>query len=308
MAEGLVKPPGRLNFNEISESSAVAAQPLGARFDKTFKLLRKLRINPDSIYGHTIVGKGYRGVFDCLFYRRKRINYITLLHYVCEKGKTEVLKELLQQKCDLEIRGCGKDKYCASSSTPLHIAACFGQDECLKLLIEAGADVNCKNGVQDTPLQVAGAHNRSNCLKQLIAHGANIDAQITWGYFLGTTVFHAAAGRGYLASLKELIQLRGDVNANDKYNETPLHWAARFGQLDSLKELIKHNADVNAQDQWNETPLHVAAREGELKCLKTLMKAGADPKIKNIDGETVMDVANSTKQTGCAKYLRTVMS
>lgn len=108
------------------------------------------------IYGHTICDMGWNQ---------------TLLHYCAKEGNADVLKELLNQNCDLHWKTFSDGK------TPLHIAAGCGKLECLKLLVDAGADVNCLDKETSTPLHIAAAKNRIFCLKELILHTANINAK-----------------------------------------------------------------------------------------------------------------------------------
>ncbi|KAG5522420.1 hypothetical protein RHGRI_034561 [Rhododendron griersonianum] len=53
------------------------------------------------------------------------------------------------------------------------------------------------------------------------------------------------------------------VHARDYDNRTPLHVASLHGWIDVAKCLIQHGADVNAQDRWKNTPL--ADAEGAKK-------------------------------------------
>lgn len=53
------------------------------------------------------------------------------------------------------------------------------------------------------------------------------------------------------------------VHARDYDNRTPLHVASLHGWIEVAKCLIHHGADVNAQDRWNNTPL--ADAEGAKK-------------------------------------------
>ena len=72
------------------------------------------------------------------------------LQYATRQGNTEVVNALLQHGADLNQMGEVKDPH------TLTIAAMKGHVDCLKLLVEAGAEVNvCKDGNGETALYYA---------------------------------------------------------------------------------------------------------------------------------------------------------
>ncbi len=56
--------------------------------------------------------------------------------------------------------------------TPLHIAACWGNIGAIKLLIEAGADINKKGETGFTPLHCAAEQGHPNAVRYLLLVGA----------------------------------------------------------------------------------------------------------------------------------------
>lgn len=71
---------------------------------------------------------------------------------------------------------------------------------------------------------------------------------------------------------KLLVEDRTLVQARDYDNRTPLHVAALHGWIDVAKCLIEYGADVNAQDRWRNTPLadaEGAKKYGMIELLKT---------------------------------------
>ncbi|KAK6931274.1 Serine-threonine/tyrosine-protein kinase, catalytic domain [Dillenia turbinata] len=67
-----------------------------------------------------------------------------------------------------------------------------------------------------------------------------------------------------VASVRKLLEEdRSLVQARDYDNRTPLHVASLHGWVDVAKCLIDYGADVNAQDRWKNTPL--ADAEGAKK-------------------------------------------
>ncbi|MBA0563370.1 hypothetical protein Golob_008351, partial [Gossypium lobatum] len=66
------------------------------------------------------------------------------------------------------------------------------------------------------------------------------------------------------AAVRKLLEEdRSLVQARDYDNRTPLHVASLHGWIDVAKCLIDYGADVNAQDRWKNTPL--ADAEGAKK-------------------------------------------
>ena len=73
------------------------------------------------------------------------------------------------------------------------------------------------------------------------------------------TDLHTAAQEGDVKLVEELIAKGADVNAKDKYGETPLHSALKKAQSEMVQLLIAKGADVNAKDKYGATPLFEAA-------------------------------------------------
>ncbi|XP_059317296.1 serine/threonine-protein kinase VIK isoform X1 [Lycium ferocissimum] len=74
-------------------------------------------------------------------------------------------------------------------------------------------------------------------------------------------------------AVKKLLEEdRTLVQARDYDNRTPLHVAALHGWIDVAKCLIEYGADVNAQDRWRNTPLadaEGAKKHGMIELLNT---------------------------------------
>ncbi|KAJ4972619.1 hypothetical protein NE237_005793 [Protea cynaroides] len=75
------------------------------------------------------------------------------------------------------------------------------------------------------------------------------------------------------AAVRKLLEEdRSLVQARDYDNRTPLHVASLHGWIDIAKSLLEYGADVNAQDRWKNTPL--ADAEGAKKySMVTLLKS-----------------------------------
>jgi ankyrin repeat protein len=78
----------------------------------------------------------------------------------------------------------------------------------LKMVIEAGADVNIKNEKGETALMHAAWRGSTNAAKILIDAGANINACSDEGQ----TALIYASGYGHSAIVQMLIDIGADVN------------------------------------------------------------------------------------------------
>lgn len=62
-----------------------------------------------------------------------------------------------------DVRTCGE--------TPLHRAAAFGDEEAIKMLIDAGAKIDAKDAHGDSPLSWASWHLRPDAILRLLLYG-----------------------------------------------------------------------------------------------------------------------------------------
>jgi len=74
-----------------------------------------------------------------------------------------------------------------------------------------------------------------------------------------------------------------------------LHAAAHRGDVDKIGQLIASKADVNARDPYGRTPLHVATYARRVDAIHALMRGGANPDLlerDRYDAVTIAAVAN----------------
>ena len=84
----------------------------------------------------------------------------TPLHWAADAGKVEAVKVLVEAGGDVEA----KDE---DGGTPLHGAAEAGKVEAVKGLVEAGGDVEAKNKDGETPRDLAKKKHIRNLLDRL---------------------------------------------------------------------------------------------------------------------------------------------
>ena len=91
----------------------------------------------------------------------------TFLARACAKGEYEIAKQRLQERPeDINVADY-------AGNTPLQIAALNGFDDIVKLLVDAGCNLDCVNNDKDTPLLDAVENGNLEVVKILLAAGVN---------------------------------------------------------------------------------------------------------------------------------------
>ncbi|XP_062618438.1 uncharacterized protein LOC134280023 [Saccostrea cucullata] len=153
------------------------------------------------------------------------------------------------------------------NDTPLAAACERGEISIVKVLLEAGADVNPQS-MHKTPLTAAAESGHTNVVKELLKAGADVNPQDKYDIPLT-----AACRKGHLCVVKQLLDAAADVNP-ESANETPLTEACFGGHINVVKELVNAGADVNVHGL--NTPLTEACESGQISLVKYLLEIGAD--------------------------------
>lgn len=111
-------------------------------------------------------------------------------------------------------------------------------------------------------------------------------AALVWSNNAFCGEIHEAANRGDLERVISLLNFDPNLVFSRSLSElesTPLHVAAT---KDVVEVLLAHKADINARDKYGETPLYVAAERGEKDVVELLLARGADVDARNTKGPT----------------------
>ena len=210
------------------------------------------------------------------------------LQNAAHSSTLEMVKVLVEAGADVNPKNGGE--------TPLHKVAANDERDILeiaKYLVSKGAEIDAKNSYGGTPLYIASDNNRaSDFAVWLLEQGADPNVQVKADE---RTPLLKAASKVQERTIVKLVEKGADVNVRGHDNNTPLHYAS-YGIVEAAKSLIEAGADINALNDRGETPLHITARflpfglSYQADIAKLLLKAGADPYIKNKRGKTVFDV------------------
>lgn len=118
---------------------------------------------------------------------------------------------------------------------PLHHAACGGHTECIKLLLEAGANIEARTAGDGTQLYCAAHRSQAAAVAALIAAGAQVHAACGPQR---RTALHIAAADASADTLKVLLLAGADPRARDACGWEPIHYTAFSGHADAISVLL----------------------------------------------------------------------
>ncbi|KAB5546847.1 ankyrin repeat-containing domain protein [Coniochaeta sp. 2T2.1] len=204
-------------------------------------------------------------------------------------GQTEVVKHILDRAAGLSTRPQDFSRE-EDGRRALHLAAERGFEEIVRLLLEAGVEVDEPDEEGITPLVLAAVAGEPGIVEDLLSRNADPQRMLSENQtILLYVVRHAedTPRHAYVVSLL-LRKTNVDPNIADEDKNVPLHWAVELGKLELAKALLDSSrVDINAKGTWNWTVLHYLTRtprQSTTALAKLLLETGADPLAADIDG------------------------
>jgi len=148
-----------------------------------------------------------------------------------------------------------------------------GDTAAVKELLDRGVDPNSKDPEGRTPLTEAAFYGHTEIAKLLLNHGADVFAKKVHG----ETAYDLAAGHQAIA---QMIKRELDLLA-----------AATRGDVKLVKELLDEGAYVNVRDPEGRTPLTEAIWSNNGELVRLLLDHGANPNTRKNDGATPLSIA-----------------
>ncbi|CAN6231691.1 unnamed protein product [Urochloa humidicola] len=159
------------------------------------------------------------------------------LVYAVVKGNCEIVQALVS-------KGARVDALTAVGAA-LHVAAEKGRDDMVKILLDHHADPNKITYGAITPLGYAISAHSLKCVKLLIEAGADVQG-------IGTeTPLALAATDGLTDILKCLVQAGADPNVRDGYGFTPIENAARYSSREDVEILFPVTSRIPGVRDWS---------------------------------------------------------
>jgi ankyrin repeat protein len=173
----------------------------------------------------------------------------TALHKAACGNRHACVRLLLKRGADVRVRDF------PDNASALHLAAALADLEMVKMLVEAGADVDGKG--DDYEVGVLGwatcfRRLREDVAEYLLRNGATLDL---WS---AIALDRADAVRSLVAREPSCLSARMTRN---QHRRTPLHHAAAKNRPRMVRLLLDLGADPTATDATGATPLTTAAQE-----------------------------------------------
>ena len=227
----------------------------------------------------------------------------TALQRAAGRGRVENVRLILEAGAEVE-------PISEQELTALYRAAELGHVEIVRMLLAQGAKVAVRDRFGRTPVYGAAMKGHVEILRMLLANSASVDDRDRDGR---TVLLHLAAEKpgGWDANVVRMVMARmtGDsLEIMDKFNRTALQWAGATGKADLVELLLigvegRNGAFIESSNNRGKTALHLAAEGGREAAVRTLLDHGANARAMSDGGWTALHNASEKGHAGVVKLL-----
>lgn len=217
------------------------------------------------------------------------------IHRAIEAGDVTLVKKIL--KSDPSAVNQPDDNQ--FRDLPIHVAAASGNIDIVRLLLEAGADIDAGDSDNSTALGVAAIRTQGEMVGFLIEQGADVNRRDRKA---DCPLSFAVYGRDE-AIIQQMLDAGADLYFRNPQGETLLHIACQRGVPEFTKHLLENGAEIDAQAQGGGTPVGYAAMGGHAEIVQLLLDRGADPNTTPPGEISPLIFTSWRNQVECARIL-----
>lgn len=195
----------------------------------------------------------------------------------------------------------------AKGDTPAGVAAERGHCAFLQFILSQGANANHRNLKKETPLilNLRDNDHKVPCVDALIQAGADVNAQDKYGQ---TPLYMLARKwQSDLIPIAELLKKKNvKIDVADSSGNTPLIEAcdsSRNGEM--VRWLLDNGADINKRNDYKQTPLMIAAAGAYEEVINPLLQHNPDLDAQDKKGDTALHYALDDRQYTLPILLKT---
>ncbi len=219
------------------------------------------------------------------------------LHLACYSGHKHIVEFLIEE------HGADLTQIDQQGMSPLHYAACSGQCDVVRCLIEYKADLYSGLKGVGTPLHSAVSAGKLNVV-QYFVNELNVSPNVS--DYIGFTPLHCACSNGDTKIIQFFIENKDcDLSSRNINKNPPLMLAVHNGHLKAVDLMVKtKRCDLLMKDHNDNNMLHVAAQNGHLDIVKYIISEQLiDLNIKGYVGKTALSAACYSGHEDVVKYL-----
>jgi ankyrin repeat protein len=196
----------------------------------------------------------------------------------------------------------------------LHCASYFGDEGCVKILIDAGADIRVSGDNDLEPLLIALCAGSAGCARMLIDAGADPRQRTKTGR---SRALHYAVNSGNHDCVKLIVELGEIAPASDVWSGgfSPLHVGGMIGKCNPLilKTLLSAGFEADAHDEDGMALMGRLVQRhrfmgdlgttGLLECVRLLVAADVDVRAVDRLGNSYLHLAACSGIDAMASFL-----
>lgn len=210
------------------------------------------------------------------------INEDYAIHLATKQKDIEILKLVIDAGCNLDLQN-GKGQ------TALHLSAANEMEEFVRLLCQAGADPDVQDNEHQSPIHLATVAGYQRIVEILTE---KFKASIMYRTKDGSTLMHLASSAYNAQAALGFIKKGIPIHMPNKEGAKCIHIASIRGHVEVVKAIVAKGENVDSRTKDGFTPLHLAVKFGKHDLVEALLGLGANLQLKAVKGgETALHLA-----------------